>query len=238
MANVRTVKEGKTTYYVVNDLLSAFNLTKGKAFKGIPSTTTGLKYANVPTKVGNATQGVRHTVVSASLAKRIAKNNKVTNTESVFGTVATSNVVAKQTKQVDRLTTAVTNLKVVVAQLLTKGNMAKNSLQLKGKSANVNNDPKQAEARKAVRKLVEAYAEKKADELNITDSKQRSIFYDVTYKTLYAEYKRLTPTHVDLKILAESKENKDKKVSALQVAEQLGLATELLQLARSIYKTS
>ena len=193
-------------------------------------TKLGLKYDSCKLShvaVENKTADNKHYYLNMDgineLCKRYDVKNRFTKT------------VSSNDKQVDKLARDVEGLKVVMAQLVMQApDEAKNSLQLKTKCGSVKNDPLQAQARLEVRKICEDYALGRAASMGITDVQSKAIFFDLAYKALYTQFKQTNKT--DLKALADKQSQETgRTVTALQVAEDLGLAVELLQLAKKIY---
>ena len=236
MIEIRTAVDTNGTWFCAKDVFASLNL----AWNGHSSikslVNTDATVAKVVTPVGGHTCKLNQIVLSESGVKKVCKlhNIKLSTVSHLF-----NSVVAKDTstnEEIKKLQKTIDELKVVVAQLLTKDAKTKISLPLTGKTGKVETAISQAEARKMVRKTVEDYAKVKADALNIVDPQKRSMFYDLTYKALYTEYMKRTSKHVDLKKLAEIKsKDTNSRVSALQVAEQLGVANELLTLATTLY---
>jgi hypothetical protein len=201
--------------------------------------STEAKTARVPTKVGNKTCRLNQITLTEAGVQKLCKKHKraYAKYQSLFSAPVRAQKDVNAEKEIARLNKTIEQLKNVVANLLNKSQTSKNSLSLKGKSVKVENTKLQAQARKEVRKVVEDYAKAQSDAAGLVNPDQRSIFYDLTYKSLYTEYQKRTPKHIDLKGLAEQKSKTGNKVSALQVAEQLGLAVELLSLAKSLFGT-
>jgi len=190
-----------------------------------------------PTKVGNKTCQIFGTAIDQIGVDKILDELGTTLSTS-SNSVSSKRSENSSSTQLDKMSRTIDDLKVILSQLvITKGNDKKITLPESAKNVSITNDPIQAEARKQIRATCEEYAKKRASDYGITDSEQRRIFFDLTYKALYTRYKEITINHTDLQELAHERSKiVGHKVSALRVAEQLGLAVELLQLANKIYK--
>lgn len=229
---IRTTKDiNGDTLYAAKQVFE----TLGIPYNGHKSATevsSGFRYFDVKTRVGNHEQRIPQYVVTEAGVKELCKKYKQSTLLFGFQTKSKS-----ADKEVAAMQKTVNDLKTVVSKLLTQGQPQVKSSTNKGKSVKVKaNDPLQIEARKQIRELVQDYASKRADELGITESDSRRIFYDLSFKALYNAYKLSTKNKLDLKALADVETNKTGvKTSGLIIAERLGLAIELLQFAKSFY---
>ena len=230
--SIRTTKDiNGETLYAAKQVFETLGIPYN-GYKSATEVSSGFRYFDVLTKVGSHEQHVPQYVITEAGVRELCKKYKA-NT-SLFG-FSTKSVSAD--KEVAAMQKTIGDLKNVVAKLLTKDQPKVKSSTNKGKSAKVKaNDPLQIEARKQIRELVQDYASNRADELGITESDSRRIFYDLSFKALYNAYKLSTKNKIDLKALADAETNKTGiKVSGLVIAERLGIAIELLQFTKAFY---
>lgn len=226
-----------TTDTAGNTLYSAKQVfeTLGLSYNGAESSTEvkgGFKYIKMLNQVGNHMQSIYQYAIPAAGVEELCKRYK--KPTSLFGF---STKPVNTDKEVAGMKKTISDLKTVVAQLLTKDQPQVKSSTTASKSVKVvANDPLQVEARKQTRELVQDYASNRADELGITEAENRRIFYDLSFKALYNAYKLSNKNKVDLKVLAEAHTtNSGVKTSGLQMAEKLGLSIDLLKFAKSFY---
>jgi len=224
--------------YCAKDLFTVI----GKPWKGgstLDKYGVDSEYDWLPVIVGKAknASAVTHLFIDQEGVDKIL--NSVTTKVNLSNFVSAKPKDQTASKQVEKLEKTVDDLKVVLAQLVIKKNNDTSGLSFGTNSAKVKHDPIHAEARREVREICENYAASRAKDYGIEDSEKRRIFYDLTYKALYTKYKEVTQNHTDLQDLARQRTKiVGHKVSALEVAEQLGLTVELLQLARKIYNSN
>lgn len=225
---LRTITDKGTTFYSAKDVFAKLGLS----FRGVESLPSGVKftYAGVPTQVGTRVIGVQSIVLDQTSVEKLC--TKLNRDVSIFK----FKTKAVSAKAVQKLEKQVQDLKGVVAKLLTKdsGNGKTSTGRTKPVKV-IANDPLQAEARKQIRELVQEYAGKRADELGYS-IEDRRIFFDLSFKALYNTYRDNDFDQIDLKDLADKETVRTgKKVSGLQMAEKLGVAVDLLEVAKNLY---
>ncbi len=233
MSTIRTSKEiGGRVLYCAKDIFAKLGVKYrgAESLRGLDAgwATTAFRTV-VGTKTAMLSQYALEYAAIQELCKRFGKEEKI------FGFKPT--VDAASQKQLDKLNGTVSDLKTVIAGMLAPITGSVIKLKAKGSSATIiKNDPLQIEARKQIRELVQSYAAKRAEQLGIT-GESRSILFDLTYTALYGAYKKHTSNKIDLKKRADERsEASGKKVTGLVMAQELGVAIELLQFAKAFYK--
>lgn len=142
-----------------------------------------------------------------------------------------------KTQELSRVMRELDDMKVVLGEVLTEGRNPKKGLISKTVSAKVKNSVLQETARNQLHEICTEYARNLAK--GIGSGTNPNIFYDLTWNTLYSKFKKHSPNRIDIKARADKQSTKlGHKVSALQVAQEQGLAIELLKLAKELFATN
>lgn len=242
MKTIRNKSLNGKVWYSAKDVYSRLGLNWDGVMKA--RYTRDIDYGNfssitLPKKNGNKTIEAVQYALNVEGIKQLCNAAKV-NYNKKFADIAVVKPqdVDQMAKELRSLEKTVDDLKVLLSQSLIAANFTKKELKLATTSVKLTNDPLQYQARVKIRELVNEYAERRADQMGIIDPEKRRIFYDLTYKALYNKYKELTKNKTDLKKLAEEKTRlTGNKVSALQIAEQTGVAVDLLHLAENLFNS-
>jgi hypothetical protein len=248
MKNIRTTiaqtENGPTKFYCAKDVCKAINA--GWHAGSLTGVTGENKcYMNITTprklKGKRHTAMQKHTVLSEAGVEELCKAKGVNN--PLIMTKLNASETDKSAKTVAELTAQVGELKKVVAAVTVLGPNTNTGVKevIKARTGDDVLDAAiaNAQARKEIRVICEEKATQLVTARGIKDGEDRQFYFDLTYTALYAEFKNRHENGIDL--IAEAAklaEARKKKISALQAAEILGHAVDLLALAKTLFVTT
>lgn len=191
----------------------------------------------IVTKVSTFTCRVNHTMISSKGLERILSHYNVRKTtaghvRNIITKALASSEVRRQMKTVHN---EVNDLKALTVQetIMPLLNPSANDLRFKTRHSKFD-ITKENEATFHIRQLVSNFAQRIAARYQVTDKKKMSVFYNLTFRALYAKFQEATRGKVDLLKMAEIAADRSlthKHASVLQLAAKTGFTTDLLQLA-------
>lgn len=225
MVTIRTTtdEKGKIAYNA-KDICKAIGVSwRGKhSLTGLKPTHFSLTKAPVQL-TDKVIASVKHYVMTEAGVGALCKLHDVDN--PVQATTVKSTVETSSSKRIDELENTVKSLKLLVAEMIAKDQPAADNVDKTATEAKVTKKIMPHEARVEIRNLCVEYAKKLADNHGITATRDRGIFYDLTFNLLYTKYKQ--KTNIDIKSLAAQSSK-----TGLQIAQDYGIVVDLLAFAK------
>lgn len=221
MKTIRTTRTSEgTTLFNAKDIFESLGIYWNGKESLSKLKKNSWQMVKAPVAISSGVTTLWHYGMTEDAVKQLCKKRKLEN--PLDSAKLQSGEQATAIKEVAELKVQVEQLKRLFASSI----IADKSLQNEQEEAKL--DVSELTAREQIRALVVAHAQRKAGEFGITRQGDMKIFFDLSFKLLYEKYKQ--KRNFDIKTLADQE-----KLSGLQLAQNYGIITDLLSVAKEIF---